>query len=233
VAGGKLCVTMQASAVEPFPARSTVAWRDEERVLLARELHDVVSHSIAAINLQAGVGLHLLSEKPEHAADALHAIQVASRDALHELRTILDRLLEPESEPVAHELPFGARLARLAERATAAGVPTRLEFSGRLRPLPLPVSQGLYRVVQESLTNVLRHSGATSALVSVAFGDDLAVEISDNGAGNEVTAGGPGSGLGIAGMRSRIDALGGSLVASPVVGRGFRVHATVPLGSAP
>jgi signal transduction histidine kinase len=204
-------------------------------VLLARELHDVVSHSIAAINLQAGVGLHLLSETPERAADALEAIRAASSDALHELRAILIRLVEPENDPVAEELPFGTRLAGLTERTTAAGVATRLEFSGRLRPLPPPISQALFRVVQESLTNVLRHSGATSAVVSVAFKDELSVEITDDGAGSD-NGNSPGSGLGLGlgltSMRARVEALGGSFAAGLVVNSGFRVRAVVPLRSA-
>jgi signal transduction histidine kinase len=220
-----------ANAVQRPPMASTVSWRDEERVLLARELHDVVSHSIAAINLQAGVGLHLLAETPERAADALEAIRAASSDALHELRAILQKLVEPANDPVAEELPFGTRLARLTSRTTAAGVATRLEFSGRPRPLPLPISQGLFRVVQESLTNVLRHSGATSAVVSVAFDDDLAVEITDDGAG-AINGSSSGSGLGLTGMRARVEALGGSFAAGPGFNSGFRVRAVVPLRSA-
>jgi signal transduction histidine kinase len=205
------------------------ALSEAERLLLARDLHDVVSHTIAAIGLQAGVALHLLGDAPERAAESLHAIRAASREALHELGDLLARLREPDEHTESHELPLTARLAHLAEQTTAAGAPTRLVVVGAPRALPHAMSQALYRVAQESLTNVLRHSRATSAVVSVAYGDDLVLEIVDDGVGEGV-AESPGSGLGLVGMRERVDALGGSIEAGPVDGGGFRVHARVPHG---
>jgi signal transduction histidine kinase len=213
----------------PYPTQPV--WPEEDRLDLARELHDVVSHSIAAISLQAGVGLHLLADAPEQAAGALQAIRSTSHEALDELRAILTRLVEPESERAADERPLAARLACLAERTTAAGVPTRLSVTGALRPLPSALSQSLFRIVQESLTNVLRHSGATSASVSVAYGDEIVVEVSDDGRGTGAGRS-TGSGLGIPGMRARLEALGGSLDAGPSDGSGFCVRAAVAVGGA-
>jgi signal transduction histidine kinase len=205
-------------------------WPESERQCLARELHDVVSHTIAAINLQAGVALHVLADAPERAADSLQAIRATSQDALHELRAILDELQgSDDREPL--RLPLVPRLERLAERASRAGVATRLHISGAERQLLPAVSQAVYRVVQESLTNVLRHSGATAAEISLAFEDDLVVEIRDNGAATNA-GGSSGSGLGIAGMRARIEDLGGLLVAGRRPGAGFRVRARLPERSA-
>jgi signal transduction histidine kinase len=223
-------LTLQA--LEPVEATGFArpAWPEDERVSLARELHDVVSHAIAAIHLQAGVGLHVLADAPEQAADSLEAIKGTSKDALQELRVLLARLTGehmPEfGEPV--EPPLTSRLERLAATATAAGIPTRFQAFGPPRPVSVSAAQTLYRVVQESLTNVLRHSGATSAEISVSFEHTgVFVEIADDGVGDPDRPS-PGSGLGIAGMRARVGGLGGCLEASRRQPRGFGVCAWLP-----
>jgi signal transduction histidine kinase len=220
-------VTSTAAPPSATGAAGIGAWPESERLLLARELHDVVSHTIAAIALQAGVALQLLGDAPERAAESLHAIRATSRDALHDLGALLATLREPDHDRESHDLAFPSRLARLVEQTTAAGVPTRLEVSGVMRPLPAATARALSRVVQESLTNVLRHSGAGSVTVSVAYGDEIAVDVVDDGAGAAAGTS-PGSGLGILGMRERLAALGGSLDIGQLAERGFRVSARVP-----
>lgn len=222
-------IVARSSAESPahVVALDYAAWPEAERHSLARELHDVVSHTIAAINLQAGVALHLLAHGPEHAAESLHAIRETSGDALHELRAILGKLLQTEEGGDSTELSLVPRLERLAERTTGARVQTRLHVSGAPRPLPLSVSQAVYRVVQEALTNVLRHSGATRAEISLAYDHDVIVEIVDDGVGEDAGES-PGSGLGLAGMRDRVEALGGYLEAGPREVLGFRVFARLP-----
>jgi signal transduction histidine kinase len=205
------------------------AWPAAERLLVARELHDVVSHTIVAIGLQAATALHLLGDTPERAAESLHAIREASLEGLQELRGLLARLRDPEMQVVPDEVPFTARVTRLAEQTTAAGVPTHLEVSGVAWPLPHSTSRELYRVVQESLTNVLRHACATCAVVSITYGDDLVVEIRDDGVGGCVGAS-PGSGLGIVGMRERLESVGGSIEVGTLDGGGFHVRARIPQG---
>src|SRR5919197_6779320 len=171
------------SAAPDRVSSETGGWPEAERLLLARELHDVVSQTVAAIGLQAGVALHLLGDAPERAAESLHAIRAASGEALHELGHLLAQLREPNERVEWNKVPLAVRLGHLAEQTTAAGVPTRLAVVGTPRRLPHGISHAFYRVAQEALTNVLRHSRATEAVVSVAYGDDLAVEIVDDGIG--------------------------------------------------
>lgn len=215
------------SPVAPHVAGDGALPRNE-RLEVARELHDVVSHTIAAINLQASVALHLLDQGAGRAAESLHAIKDTSRDALQELRGILAKLTQADSEPDAVAVSLVSRLEHLVGGTRNAGVDARLQIAGSPRELPLTVSQAAYRVVQESLTNVLRHAGATSAEVALTFGaDDVVVEITDDGAGG-ATAESPGSGLGLAGMRDRVQGLGGSFAAGPRDVGGFGVLAQVP-----
>lgn len=205
----------------------------EERLRIARELHDVLAHNISLINVQAGVALHLLDERPEQARTALSAIKRASKDALGELRSVLDILRRPgESNPRA---PAGGleRLDELVSRASAAGLTVHTETGGARRPLPARVDLTAYRIVQEALTNVIRHAGATEATIGVTYGDrDLTLRIDDDGRGDGAMDS-PGSGSGIAGMRERAVALNGDLRAGPRPGGGFRVEARLPLEADP
>ena len=205
----------------------------EERLRIARELHDVVAHHLSLINVQAGVALHLLDQGPEHTRPALTAIKGASKDALDELRGVLDVLRGGEEAAPRTPAPTLADLPAVVARAAAAGLAVRVRTDGPARPLPRPVERAAYRIVQEAVTNVVRHAGARSAVVGLAYGDDaLVVQVDDDGPGT--TAPGPaGAGRGLAGMRERAAALGGRLEAGPRPGRGFRVRAELPLdGSA-
>lgn len=200
----------------------------EERLRIARELHDALGHHLSLINVQSGVALHLNEALPEQARSSLLAIKQASKEALTELRSVLD-ILRHEGEP-APRFPTStlARLNDLVSQAAAAGLEVRTETDGVVRPLPFGVDVAAFRIVQEALTNVTRHAGETTATVRVTFGErDLTVEIDDEGRGPSPSA--ARSGTGIIGMRERVGALGGRLEAGPRPGGGFRVRASLPL----
>jgi signal transduction histidine kinase len=206
---------------------------DEERLRIARELHDVVSHTIGVISVQAGVAAHLLHRRPDKAADSLAAIREASDEALGELHTMLGVLRQGDGDggraPLA-PAPGLAELDALVAQAAGAGIEVKVAVEGEPRRLPSAVDLACYRVVQESLTNVVRHAGASHAEITITHHHDrVEVEILDDGAapaGN----GAVGSGQGIPGMRERARALGGSLEAGPRPGGGFRVQASLPVG---
>ncbi|SCG69957.1 Signal transduction histidine kinase [Micromonospora echinaurantiaca] len=195
---------------------------DEERLRIAQEVHDVVGHGLAAISMQAEVALHLLGKRPEQAEIALTAISRTSREALDELRVTLGAVRRGGGrEPV----PGLARLDALRERLADAGLAVTLRVTGEPRELPGAVDLAAYRVVQEALTNVLRHAGVAEAEATVGYGGDaLTVEVLDRGVG-----GGGGVGHGLAGMRERVTALGGELAAGPRPDGGFRVAARLPV----
>src|SRR6266511_4682960 len=198
----------------------------EERLRIARELHDVLAHNISLINVQAGVALHLMDEQPEQAHTALTAIRQASRDALGELRSVLEILRLGEAPPRTSERGL-EDLDGVVSRAEAAGLPVRVEVEGAPRALPPEVDLAAFRIVQEAVTNVARHAGPASATVRVAFGErDVTVQVDDDGVGTPSASSGGGSG--IAGMRERTAALGGRLDAGPRPGGGFRVRAQLP-----
>ena len=199
----------------------------EERLRLAREVHDVVAHSIAAINVQSGVAAHLMDRDPEQARTALQRIKAASGEALADLRAAIGVLRDPSAPaPVDPHHGFG-ELDELLAGLRAAGVRVELD----MEPLPEvgpDVQAAGYRIVQEALTNVLRHAGASSVRVRVAAeGDAVAVEVVDDGMGTAPGVGG-GSGNGIRGMRERASALGGTLEAGPAAGGGWRLAARLP-----
>ncbi|HEX6569931.1 MAG TPA: sensor histidine kinase [Acidimicrobiales bacterium] len=215
----------------------------EERLRIARELHDVLAHNISLINVRAGVALHLLDERPDRVdADqvrpALAAIKDASKDALAELRSVLDVLRQGEGEAAPLAPTAGlADLDGLAERARGTGLDVRVERSNGsgsavsaaelIDGLPAGVDLAAFRIAQEALTNVVRHAEAARATVRVHRTDDeLEVRVDDDGLGAAHGA----TGRGIAGMRERASALGGTLEAGPRPGRGFRVRARFPLG---
>jgi signal transduction histidine kinase len=200
---------------------------DDERLRVAQEVHDVVGHGLAAIHMQAEIALHLLARKPEQAETALTAISRTSKEALDELKVTLAVLRHGDDRAPA---PGIAQLPDLRDRLAHAGLPVTLDVSGEEagRPLPVAVDLAAYRVVQESLTNVLRHAGAATASVLVSHTRSaLDVTVTDTGRGGAVGGGG----TGLAGMRERVVALGGSFTAGPRPGGGFSVHASLPLGS--
>lgn len=200
----------------------------EERLTIAQELHDVLAHNISLINVQAGVGLHLMDEQPEQARSALAAIKQASNETLGELRSVLDVLRAGESAPRTPSLGLGG-LQGLADRTAKAGLQVHLDTEGDPRTLPVPVELAAFRLVQEALTNVVKHADAAAANVTVHYGDEmLTVTVEDDGRGDG-TSNLPGTGSGIAGMRRRVESLGGALSAGSLDGRGFRVRARIPV----
>ncbi|PWR14316.1 two-component sensor histidine kinase [Micromonospora sicca] len=201
---------------------------DAERLRVAREVHDVVGHGLAAIHMQAEIALHLLAKKPEQAEAALTAISRTSKEALDELRVTLTVVRRDEAADERSPAPGLAQLPQLRERLAGAGVPVTVEVDGESRQLPVAVDLAAYRVVQESLTNVLRHAGPATATVRLRYAPgEFAVEVTDTGRG-PLRGAGPVTGYGLAGMRERVTALGGSFTAGPAPGGGFRVYATLP-----
>jgi signal transduction histidine kinase len=203
----------------------------EERMRIARELHDVLAHNISLINVQAGVALHLMDEQPGQSRTALQAIKQASNDALGELRSVLDVLRQGDEAPPRSPASGLAHLDSLVAGAGATGLEVRTRVEGTPRPVSAGTDLAAFRIVQESLTNVTRHAGPASATVLVRYGDrDLTVQVDDDGRGPAPAAGR--SGNGIRGMRERVAALGGELTAGPRPGGGFRVRASLPLDGA-
>ncbi|NGO12071.1 sensor histidine kinase [Streptomyces sp. HC44] len=203
----------------------------EERLRIARELHDVIGHHISLVNVQSAAALRRLQKDPvkgaERAGEALGAIKESSRQALRELRATLGVLRQAdEAAPTAPTAGLD-RMGELVEAARLAGLDVRTQTDGGRRPLPTEVDLAAYRIVQESLTNVTRHARATTVTVRVDRGPaDVTVEITDDGQGPAPAGGMPGSG--ISGMRERARALGGELTAGPAPGRGFTVRARLP-----
>ncbi|MEV7739662.1 sensor histidine kinase [Streptomyces sp. NPDC088921] len=206
-------------------ARAAQRRADEERLRIARELHDVLAHSISVINVQAGVGLALLDTDPEQARTALTTIKAASKEALGEVRQVLDTLRTPGDAPRA-PAPGLDRLPELVSQAAGAGLTVELE--GSAPGLPPGADLAAFRIVQEALTNVVRHSGSRHARVRLDHdGGALRLRIDDDGPATGTDAGGSGNGL--AGMRERAAALGGTIEAGARPDGGFRVLAVLPL----
>jgi len=209
-------------ALEAERTREEAALRraGEERLRIARELHDSLTHSISIVKLQAGVAVHLARKRGEEIPPALLAIQDASGDAMRELRATLDilRTDEPTGTP-----------ALLVQRACGAGLAVELTVTGDERPLAATVDRAVYRIVQEALTNAARHAGPAKVGVQLAYGqDDLTISVEDDGTADPVRP--PTPGVGLTGMRERVTALGGTLDAAPRTEGGFSVRARLPLG---
>jgi signal transduction histidine kinase len=215
-------------------AREQAADIREERVRIAREMHDVVAHALAVITVQAGVGRCLAATRPDEATSALGSIETISRTAQDELRVVLGLLRDGEagSAPLA-PTPRLIDVKGLADTGRAAGVPVELRMSGTDRPLTPSLELSIYRVMQEALTNVVKHAPEARAVaeLTVAAGK-VRLEVRDDGGpgGGQAPRAGLGKGHEISGMRERIGAFGGWLVAGPVAGSGFQVTAEVPVG---
>ena len=204
----------------------------EERLRIARELHDALGHHLSLINVQAGVALHVNEGLPEQARSSLSAIKQASKEGLAELRSVLEILRQEGERAPRSPTSTLARLDELVGQAAAAGLEVRMETDGDVRPLPFGVDVAAFRIVQEALTNVTRHAGPATATVRVVYGEgDLMIQVDDDGRGPETPVT-PGAGKGILGMRERVAALGGDLEAGPRPGGGFRVRAHLPLDGA-
>lgn len=205
----------------------------DERLRIARDVHDLVAHHMSLINVQAGVGRHLIDRDPEVARQALDTIKESSKQALIELRGIVGVLRQVDEDAPRAPTPGLARLSDLVANAAAAGVEVRVEVDGSIDALPRATDLAAYRIIQESLTNVVRHSDRPEAVVRIhRDGDELDVEVLDEGSGRPATPDLPSGGSGIPGMRERAAAVGGSLDAGPRPGRGFAVRARLPIGAA-
>jgi signal transduction histidine kinase len=199
----------------------------EERLRIARDLHDVVAHSIASINVQAGVAVHVIERNPEQARNALLAIKQTSKEALTELRATLGLLRQGGESLPRTPAPSLVQLDSLVATAARAGLPVDVSVRGEARPLSPAVEAAAYRIVQESLTNVVRHADATGATVSVAYGpESLEIEVLDDG--TAANGADRGEGHGITGMRERAAAVGGRVDAGPRPEGGYRVWARLP-----
>lgn len=220
-----------------FPARARIDHvvenerrraASEERLRIARELHDVVAYSFATIKMQTGLALHFLDDGPEPLVEALRAIDFASKEALGELREILG-LLRADGAAAGTSARGVAGLEDLAATLTAAGVQTRVVVEGTRRSLPPAVDLTVFRIAQESLSNVLRHAGCTTAVVTLAYEPDRVVVQVENDEGEQSDGRSGGSAHGIDGMRERVAEVGGRLEAGRRPQGGFLVCALLPL----
>jgi signal transduction histidine kinase len=207
----------------------------EERVRIARDLHDVLAHNISVINVQANTALHLMDRQPERAREALTSIHDVSRQALAELRTVLGVLRAAGDEAPRAPSPGLAQLGDLVSSVRSTGLDVRLAVRGELPQLPSDVDLAGYRIVQEALTNTSRHSASKTAEIVVTYQPDgVAIQVDDAGpAQQRPEADGLGAGNGITGMTERAEALGGTLSAGRRSDGGFRVQAWLPGPAAP
>jgi signal transduction histidine kinase len=228
---------VEQRAIEAERTREDEARRraSEERIRIARELHDILAHRISMISVQSGVGAHLMERDPDQARRALLAVNQASKEALRELRATLGLLRQVDGPEPRSPAPGLAQLESVLASATAAGVEVRLDVSGLPRDLPTGVDLAAYRIIQESLTNVIRHARAATARIAIAYRRaDVVIQVEDDGRGaDDRDRAFESGGNGLLGMRERATALGGELDAGPLARGGFRVRARLPLdGSA-
>jgi len=200
----------------------------EERARMARELHDSVGHALNVVVLHAGAAQRMVETKPALAREALESIETAGRQALGDIERMLGILRAPDDETSYDKTPGMSQLETLCGQVREAGLPVELSVTGDVRPLPASLDLTAYRLVQEALTNTLKHAGKTRATVSVEYGADaLIIEVLDDGRG--VTPATVGGGRGLVGMRERVATFRGELVAGPRAEGGFAVRARLPL----
>jgi signal transduction histidine kinase len=201
---------------------------DAERLRIAREVHDTVAHAIAVINVQAGVTAHVLDKRPQQARETLVTIEQTSARALGELRATLGMLRDAEDRRAP--TPGLGQVEELVAMAREAGLDVKLEVASAPRELPSAVDQAAYRILQESITNVIRHASPARVIVSLTYrADELELRVADDGRGPPEAGHGTEGGQGIVGMRERAALLGGDLTAGPRPGGGFQVWARLPL----
>jgi signal transduction histidine kinase len=219
VALGGVAHGREANRDEALRRRAT-----DERLRIARELHDVLGHNISLINVQAAAALHGLHRDSGHVAEALAAIKETSHEALRELRSTLGVLRQVDEQAPTEPAPSLSALKKLVAGTEAIGLGVDVVTEGEARSLPAAVNLAAYRIVQEALTNVTRHAGATRVVIRIRYGrDDVAVEVEDDGRGSSGIVGN-----GIRGMTERAHAVGGSLEAGGRPEGGFRVFARLP-----
>jgi signal transduction histidine kinase len=218
-----------------YESRAVQQVLTDERLRIARDLHDGVAHCLSVITVQASVAVHVADTRPGEAGSALSVIEATSREAARELRRMLGLLRDVDDDPDGAErlepAPTADRLAELAAHATSAGVRVDLRIGAGLDTIPATLGLAVYRIVQESLTNVIKHAAPARCQVR-ADRTDNAVEIEVTDDGDRVPAGHP-PGHGLIGMRERVAVYGGDFTAGPLAGRGFRVHARLPLEAVP
>ncbi|MBG0823234.1 sensor histidine kinase [Planomonospora sp. ID91781] len=240
----------RAEAAERTREEEARARVDAERLRIAREVHDTVAHAIAIINVQSGVTAHVLDKRPETAREALRVIEQTSSRALREMRAVLGVLRDGDGDDEGRApYPGLGQIGELAAKAREAGLDIELEETSPAAPLPGAVGSAVYRIVQESITNVVRHAGPTRVTIVLSPGiEDLEVRVTDEGrrAAQDQesadphlsvrhpggTGGSAGPGRGIVGMRERCRLLGGELHAGPIPGGGFEVRARLPVAPA-
>lgn len=199
---------------------------EDERLRIARELHDVMAHTIVGVSVQASVAADVIDDVPEQAKEALRAIRAQTTEAMAELRAVVGVLRAGDGAAPRAPSPGLDGLDGLVELTQGAGVAVQLDVDGAARPLPKAIDLTAYRIIQESLTNVIRHAGVAAARVHVRYDPGaLVLEIADDGTGGAVNGTG---GHGLAGMRERAVAVGGELTAGRAPEGGFRVRATLP-----
>jgi signal transduction histidine kinase len=229
---------LEVRAEELFRQRQEVEHAlGEERLRIARELHDVVAHGVTGMVVQAEAARYLLRSSPERADESLERIAGAGRQALDELRTLLDLVRRADADAGRHgdaptPTPGALDLDALVEQARAAGQAVELVVDGDRRSLPPAVATSLGRIVQEALTNAVKHAAGSRVSVRVAYGpDDVEVVVGDTGGARTSWAPAPG-GYGLMGMRERVELFGGSFAAGPTAAGGWRVHAVLPAAAA-
>jgi signal transduction histidine kinase len=206
----------------------------EERVRIARDVHDVVAHSIATISTQASVGVHVGREEPARAVEVLESIKTVSAEALHDLRYALGVLRDASGVAPVAPTPSMDDLPALVQRARDSGLVVELRMEGAHATLSAATQVAVYRIVQEGLTNVMRHAAGARVTVRVAVRDqEIEVEVSDDGAGEPSASSGADPGSGLVGMRERASAMGGELQAGRDAHGGFRVRARLPMDQEP
>jgi signal transduction histidine kinase len=222
----------QAAAAAAEQAEQVSRALADERAQIARDLHDIVAHAMSVIAVRSGVARMVIDSDPEQARDALAIIEITTRRALHEMRLLVGMLRDPEDRPAElSPVPGLADLDRLIADTAVAGVAAEVDVEGEIRPLLPAAEMSAYRIVQEALTNVVRHAGPTHARVRIGYRPaELSIEVTDDGprgqAPRPVTRAGGGHGL--IGMRERAALFGGKVEAGPYAG-GFRVRATLPV----
>jgi signal transduction histidine kinase len=195
----------------------------DERRRIARELHDLVAHSISVMVVQAGGARRIIDRDPPRALEAATRIERTGREALTEMRHLLGMLSDGGEPPALAPQPTLAEIGELVARARAAGLPAVLDVRGERRPLPAGLDLAAYRIVQEALINAIKHAPGAATTVTVDWGEQLALEVLDHGPGSA----GDGAGHGLVGMRERVRLYGGIFEAGPTP-TGWRVRATLP-----
>jgi signal transduction histidine kinase len=230
-------IRLTQSRAETLQAQAATQTALAERLRIARELHDIVAHSVGIIAIQAGAAHRVFDTSPAEARDALAAIEATSREALSGLRRMVTGLRRADEEPGSGQPELGpapglAGLERLAAQTLDAGVRVEVDWRGSREPLPADIDRSAFRIIQEAVTNVVHHAGTDRCRVVIDRQDgQLSVEVTDSGHGGDPVAG---TGYGITGMRERAALLGGDFSAGARPGGGFRVTVRLPLpASAP